>query len=191
MMVEPSFLGRRTHFASGSILRPWRGGLKAHKVLLGGRTPRFTAIDPRLLPGGRWQVRNRSFTRHPPRATHHDKPPMPRRPGGRSRSRSRAKAPAAPQPAAPRPGAVRALGWGRRGWVLAVVVGVAIVGLLVLIARWVPESPVRLRAKAAVKSKETDPPVVQVPESPVWLRAEAESAARAGDWARALRAWAR
>ncbi len=91
---------------------------------------------------------------------------MPRRPAGRSRSRSRAKAPAAPKPAAPRPGAVRSLGRGRRGWVLAGVVGVAVVGLLVLllIVRLIPESPGRLRAEAA-------------------------SAARAGDWPRALRAW--
>ncbi|MGP0068244.1 MAG: tetratricopeptide repeat protein [Isosphaeraceae bacterium] len=87
---------------------------------------------------------------------------MPRRPAGRSRSR--AKAPAEPKPAAPRPGSVRSPGRGRRGWVLAGVLGVAVVGLLVLIVRSIPESPERLRA-------------------------EAESAARAGDWTRALRAW--
>jgi tetratricopeptide (TPR) repeat protein len=87
---------------------------------------------------------------------------MPRRPAGRSRSR--AKAPAVPKPAAPRSGAVGSLGLGRRGWMLAGVVGVVVVGLLALIGRLIPESPARLRA-------------------------EAESAARAGDWPRALRAW--
>ena len=87
---------------------------------------------------------------------------MPRRPAGRSRSR--AKAPAVPKPAAPRSGAVGSLGLGRRGWMLAGVVGVVVVGLLALIGRLIPESPARLQA-------------------------EAESAARAGYWPRALRAW--
>jgi tetratricopeptide (TPR) repeat protein len=87
---------------------------------------------------------------------------MPRRPAGRSRSRP--QAPAAPKPAASRPGAVRSIVRGRLRWVLAGVVGVAVVGLLVLVGRLLPESPARLRA-------------------------EAESAARAGDWATALRVW--
>ena len=34
MMVKPEFLKRRTQFARVSIVRPWRGGLKALKVLL-------------------------------------------------------------------------------------------------------------------------------------------------------------
>ena len=89
---------------------------------------------------------------------------MPRRPADRSRSRSRANDLAAPQPAASRPGVVRTLGRGRRGWGLAGAVGATVVGLLLLVGRWLPESPARLRA-------------------------EAESAARGGDWARALRAW--
>ncbi len=88
---------------------------------------------------------------------------MPRRPAGRSRSR--APAPAAPNPAASRPGAGRSIGRGRRRWILAALC-VAGVGLVLVIGGLLPESPARLRA-------------------------EAESAAHAGDWVTALRAWRR
>jgi Flp pilus assembly protein TadD len=84
---------------------------------------------------------------------------MPRRPAGRPRSRSRTKA-----AAAPRAGAGRSPGRVRRGWMLAGWAGAAVVGLLVLIVRSIPESPERLRV-------------------------EAESAARAEKWPAALRAW--
>ena len=89
---------------------------------------------------------------------------MPRRPAGRPRPRSRAQAPAAPEPVAPRPDAVRSPGRGRRFRVLAGVAVVVSAGSLVLIMQSIPPLPARLQA-------------------------EAESAARDGDWPRALRAW--
>ncbi len=69
----------------------------------------------------------------------------------------------APAPAKPAR-AVRGIGRARRRWLVGGVVGAVIVGMLFLIGRWLPESSGRLQA-------------------------EAESAARGGDWARALRAW--
>ena len=84
---------------------------------------------------------------------------MPRR----SVTRSRAKSTGTPQPAAPAKARPQ-VGRRRRRWILAVVGGLAVVLVLVLIGRGIPESPARLRAQA-------------------------ESAARAGDWATALRRW--
>ncbi len=69
----------------------------------------------------------------------------------------------APAPARPAR-AVRGIGRGRRRWVLGGVVGAVIVGVLFLVGRLLPGSSARLQA-------------------------EAESAARGGDWVRALRAW--
>src|SRR5207249_2628706 len=86
---------------------------------------------------------------------------MPRR--STARSRARANTTAAPRLAAPT-GSVRRLGRGRRGWVLAALGGIAVVLALMWIGGLISESPARLRAKA-------------------------ESAARAGDWNAALRAW--
>ena len=89
---------------------------------------------------------------------------MPRRSASRSHARTRAKAPAGAKETSSRTDAGDRFGWGRRGWLLAGVVAVAVVGSLVLIARWMPESPERLKA-------------------------EAESAVRAGAWPKALQAW--
>src|SRR5438874_9788112 len=80
-----------------------------------------------------------------------------------ARSRSRANTTAAPGRTAPTESG-RGFGQGRWRWVLAGVGGLAVVLVLALIGGLIPESPARLHARA-------------------------ESAARAGDWATALRSW--
>src|SRR5262249_51144378 len=86
---------------------------------------------------------------------------MPRRPAARSRARG--KSPGEPRRTTPA-GLIRRPGWGRRWWIAAGLGGLAVAFVAIVAGGWIPESPESLRARA-------------------------ESAARAGDWATALRFW--
>src|SRR5262245_37489695 len=101
--------------------------------------------------GGEWRVAEYGFERSLSMRTTDHGPPMPRR----SLTRSRVKSTVAPQPAAPA-GVVRRREWGRRHWLLVCVGGLAVILVLVLIGKVIPESPAPAtgpwRSSAGVRS---------------------------------------